>query len=71
MTYKSNSTMDPPVKRAELLAPAGDLDCFLSALRAGADALYLGGKAFGARAYARNFTTGELITAIEKAHFFG
>lgn len=71
MTDKRDTKAETLIKRAELLAPAGDMDCFLSALRAGADAVYLGGKAFGARAYARNFTTGELITAIEKAHLFG
>lgn len=42
-----------------------------AALAAGADAVYLAGKSFGARAYAGNFDNGELITASEKVHFLG
>ena len=56
---------------AELLAPAGNMACFPAALKAGADAVYLGGKAFGARAYAENFSTEEIISALETAHLFG
>ena len=41
----------------ELLAPAGSYDSFLGALNAGADAIYLGGEKYSARAYADNFTT--------------
>ena len=40
----------------ELLAPAGSYEAFEAALGAGADAVYVGGPDFGARAYARNFT---------------
>ena len=43
-------------KLPELLAPAGSRKAFLGALKAGADAVYLGGEKFGARAYAENFT---------------
>ena len=45
----------------ELLAPAGNLDIFYSVIDAGADAVYLGGVLFGARAYATNFSTEEII----------
>lgn len=51
----------------ELLAPAGDYDCFLAAIHAGADAVYLGGN-YSARAYAKNFTQDELLQAIDYAH---
>ena len=54
--------------KIELLSPAGSYDAFLAALGAGADAVYVGGADFGARAYARNFTQEELIQAIETAH---
>lgn len=57
--------------KAELLAPAGDMACFRAAVNAGADAIYLGGEAYGARAYAANFTKDELCEAIRYAHLFG
>ena len=52
----------------ELLAPAGNYDSFLGALNAGADAIYLGGEKYSARAYADNFTTDQIIKAIDEAH---
>ena len=42
-------------KKVELLAPAGNAEAFYGAIHAGADAIYLGGSRFGARAYAENF----------------
>lgn len=54
--------------RAELLAPAGDTECLISALDFGADAVYLAGKMFGMRAGAKNFTDEDLITAVQTAH---
>ncbi len=54
----------------ELLAPAGDYECFLAAIHAGADAVYLGGR-FSARAYAKNFSEEELLRAIDVAHLYG
>ena len=57
--------------KTELLSPAGSYEAFEAAIGAGADAVYVGGPAFGARAYARNFTREELITAIETAHVHG
>ena len=55
----------------ELLAPAGSRNAFLGALAAGADAVYLGGEKFGARAYAENFTREDIIRSIREAHIFG
>ena len=57
--------------KVELLAPAGDFQCFQAAINAGADAVYLGGEKFGARAYANNFTEEEIINALRIAHLFG
>lgn len=57
--------------KTELLAPAGNFACFRAAVNAGADAVYLGGEKFGARAYADNFSQEELINAIHIAHIFG
>lgn len=58
-------------KKAELLAPAGNYNAFLGALNAGADAVYLGGDRFGARAYADNFDKEQIIRALHVAHFYG
>ena len=55
----------------ELLAPAGSYEGFEAAIGAGADAVYVGGAAFGARAYAKNFGEEELIHAIDTAHIHG
>ena len=54
--------------RGELLAPAGNMECLKAAIAAGADAVYLGGGQFGARAYAGNFSDEELIGALQLAH---
>lgn len=58
------------MKKTELLAPAGNMECLKAAIAAGADAVYLGGCKFGARAYAGNFSDEELIEALKLAHFF-
>ena len=58
-------------KRVELLAPCGGYESFLAAVNAGADAVYLGGREFGARAYAENFSEEELTAVIGQAHLFG
>lgn len=55
----------------ELLAPAGDFECLVAAVRGGADAVYLGGRAFGARAFAKNFDMAELERAIAYCHIHG
>ncbi len=59
------------MKKVELLAPAGSFESFIGAIHAGADAVYLGGEKFGARAYAQNFTTEELCKALDYAHLNG
>lgn len=55
----------------ELLAPAGSLEICKAVINAGADAVYLGGKSFSARAYAGNLTNSEIIEALEYAHLRG
>lgn len=55
----------------ELLAPAGSMDIFYAVIRAGADAVYIGGPKFGARAYAPNFSQEEILSAILYAHLHG
>ena len=55
----------------ELLSPAGNFECLIAAVEAGADAVYLGGKRFGARAYAKNFDTEELKRAVSYCHLHG
>lgn len=58
------------MKKVELLAPAGSYEAFLGAIHAGADAVYLGGQKFGARAYAENFTEEEVCRAVRYAHLY-
>ncbi len=58
------------MKQYELLSPAGDFSGLIAAINAGADAVYLAGKSFGARAYAGNFDTEELMEALDYAHLF-
>ena len=55
----------------EVLAPAGSFQTFKAVIEAGADAVYVGGSSFGARAYADNFTEEELLEAIDYAHLRG
>lgn len=57
--------------KVELLAPAGSYEALEAALRAGADAVYLGGEKFGARAYADNLDRDHMIQAIQYAHLHG
>jgi len=55
----------------ELLAPAGSMEALKAAVNAGADAIYLSGKRFGARQFAQNFSSVELEKALEYAHLRG
>ncbi len=55
----------------ELLAPAGEAAAVYAAFSAGADAVYLGASQFSARAYAKNLSEDELVSAIDHAHLFG
>ena len=54
----------------EILAPAGTPEAMMAAVNAGCDAVYMGGSLFGARAYAGNFDTQEMVNAIERCHLF-
>lgn len=58
-------------RRAEILAPAGDIQSFYAAVNAGADAVYLGLSAFNARAKAENFTKENIKDVAFYAHLFG
>ena len=58
------------MRKIELLSPAGSMEALKAAIHNGADAVYLGGKKFGARAFAQNFNENELIEAINYAHIY-
>ena len=58
------------MKKVELLSPVGSYEGLIGAINAGADAVYLAGKSYGARAYANNFEDDELIEAINLCHLF-
>lgn len=58
-------------EKPELLAPAGGMEAFIAAVENGADAVYLGARAFSARGYASNFSKAELEEAIDYAHLRG
>ena len=55
----------------ELLAPAGSFEALLAAVEGGADAVYIGGKSYGARAFAKNFDIEEIERAVRYAHLHG
>lgn len=59
------------MKKPELLAPAGSIEAMHAALKAGADAVYIGGSKFGARAYADNPDEAALLEAIDQVHLLG
>lgn len=59
------------MQKMELLAPAGNMDKLKMAFLYGADAVYLGGKSFGLRAFSDNFSEEELKEAVEYAHSLG
>ena len=59
------------MRKIELLAPAGNMECLYAAIEGGADAIYLGGTLFSARAFAGNFTNEELKKAIQYCHLYG
>lgn len=59
------------MKKTELLIPVGNKECLIAAINNGADAVYLGGKKFGARAYSNNFDEQEMIEAIKLCHLYG
>ncbi len=59
------------MEKPEILAPAGSMEALRAAFSAGADAVYMGGRGFGARAYADNPEEEEMIEAIRYAHLRG
>lgn len=65
------TTTEKKQSNMQLLAPAGDWDALLAALAGGADAVYLGSKAFSARQYASNFDIERLKQAADLLHLHG
>lgn len=59
------------MNKVELLAPAGSMESLIAAINNGADAIYLGGSKFSARAYASNFDNETMIKAVDYAHSYG
>lgn len=57
--------------KKELLSPAGDFETLKQAIHNGCDAVYLGGKRFGARKFASNFDDIEMVKAIKYCHLYG
>lgn len=57
--------------RVEILAPAGSMESMMAAVQAGADAIYMGGSRFGARAYADNPEEDRFLEAIDYVHLHG
>lgn len=57
--------------KKELLSPAGDMESLKAAIHGGCDAVYIGGKRFGARKFATNFSDEELIEAVSYCHLYG
>lgn len=64
-------TVQPAVKKPEILAPGGNMEKLEMAVRYGADAVYIGGEAYGLRAKAGNFDTAEMARAVDFAHGHG
>lgn len=63
--------MENTRKQPEILAPAGNMESLLAALRCGADAVYVGGTAYSARSSAANFDLQELAEAAQQCHIYG
>ena len=58
------------MNKIELLAPAGSMESLIAAINNGADAIYLGGSKFSARAYASNFDNETMMKAVDYAHSY-
>ncbi|MBR1377138.1 MAG: U32 family peptidase [Bacilli bacterium] len=56
--------------KPEILSPAGSMDAFYAAIEAGCDAVYIGGKHFGARAFSKNFSNEEIEYVVNYAHLY-
>lgn len=59
------------MKKIELLSPAGNMESIYAAVQAGADAVYMGGNKFSARAFAENFDNDKIIETINYCHLYG
>ena len=59
------------MKKHELLVPCGNWECLYQAIHNGCDAVYLGCKSFGARKFASNFDSDEIVKAIHFCHLYG
>ena len=59
------------MNKIEVLAPAGSMESLYAAINKGADAVYLGGNKFSARAYASNFDNDNMLKAVDYAHSYG
>lgn len=59
------------MKKIELLSPVGNMESLVAAVQSGADAVYLGGARFSARAYASNFNDDNMINACDYCHLYG
>ena len=59
------------MNKPELLAPAGNMETLILAIKNGADAVYVGGELFSARAFAKNFNKKELAEAVKFCHLYG
>ena len=71
MSCSSEPKVNNGFHRVELLAPAGSYECMRAAVNAGADAVYMGGSRFGARAFAENPEQDALLQAIDWMHVRG
>ena len=58
------------MEKVEILAPAGSMESLVAAINKGADAVYLGGNKFSARAYASNFDNDNMLKAVDYAHSY-
>lgn len=63
--------MNNKTSKIEVLAPCGSYEILVAAVHAGADACYIGGNSFGARAYATNFDQDTIQKAVTYAHLHG
>ena len=59
-----------PMRKVEILAPAGSYESLKGAINGGCDAVYLGGSKFGARAFAQNLDEETMLRAIDYVHLF-
>ena len=59
------------MKEPELLSPAGNMETLIAVINNGADAVYIGGEEFSARAYAENFDRKKLKEAVSYCHLYG